>query len=104
MVLSTKNNGAIAELAANDVIEVMCTVFNQEVKPRPQKNIPKTIFNLIATMKEYERLSVKAISTKDKKLAVKALMANPLVANFDLATKLVSEFVVHNASGSGEWK
>ena len=52
MVLSTKNSGAIAELAANDVIEVMCTVFNQEVKPRPQKNIPKTIFNLIATMKE----------------------------------------------------
>ena len=104
MVLSTKNSGAIAELAANDVIEVMCTVFNQEVKPRPQKNIPKTIFNLIATMKEYERLSVKAILTKDKKLAVKALMANPLVANFDLATKLVSEFVVHNASGSGEWK
>jgi len=104
MVLSTKNNGAILELAANDVIEVMCTVSNQEVKPRPQKNIPKTILNLISTMKEYERLSVQAILNKDKKLAIKALMTNPLVSNFDLASKLTSEFVIHNALGSGEWK
>jgi 6-phospho-beta-glucosidase len=104
MVLSTRNAGAIPELGADDVIEVMCTVFNQEVKPRPQKNIPKTFLNLISTMKEYERLSVKAIMSKDKKIAAKALLANPLVSNFDLATKLVSEFVKHNSPGSGEWK
>lgn len=104
MVLSTRNNGAILDLAANDVIEVMCTVSNQEVSPRVQQNIPKTILNLILTMKEYERLSVKAILTKDKKMAVKALMTNPLVANFDLASKLVSEFLIHNAPGSSEWK
>jgi 6-phospho-beta-glucosidase len=82
----------------------MCTVSNEVVKPRPQKNIPKTIFNLIATMKEYERLSVQAILSKDKNLAVKALMTNPLVANFDLASKLVTEFLAHNSQGSGEWK
>lgn len=104
MVLSTRNNGAILDLAADDVIEVMCTVSNQEVSPRVQQNIPKTILNLILTMKEYERLSVKAILTKDKKMAVKALMTNPLVANFDLASKLVSEFLIHNAPGSSEWK
>jgi 6-phospho-beta-glucosidase len=55
-------------------------------------------------MKEYERLSVQAILTKDKKLAVKALLTNPLVSNFDLATKLVSEFVILNATGPGDWK
>ena len=104
MVLSTRNNGAIPELATNDVIEVMCTVSNKVVKPRPQQNIPKNILNLISTMKEYERLSVQAISTKDKKLAVKALLTNPLVSNFDLATKLVSEFVILNSTGSGDWK
>jgi 6-phospho-beta-glucosidase len=104
MVLSTRNNGAIAGLEANDVVEVMCTVSNEVVKPRPQKNIPKTIFNLIATMKEYERLSVQAILSKDKNLAVKALMTNPLVANFDLASKLVTEFVTRNSQDSGEWK
>jgi 6-phospho-beta-glucosidase len=104
MVLSTRNNGAIPELATNDVIEVMCTVSNKAVKPRPQQNIPKNILNLISTMKEYERLSVQAILTKDKKLAGKALLTNPLVSNFDLATKLVSEFVILNATGSGDWK
>lgn len=104
MVLSTRNNGAIPGLEANDVVEVMCTVSNEVVKPRPQKNIPKTIFNLIATMKEYERLSVQAILSKDKNLAVKALMTNPLVANFDLASKLVTEFVTRNSQDSGEWK
>ena len=104
MVLSTRNAGAISELGTNDVIEVMCTVSNQEVKPRPQKSIPKTFLNLISTMKEYERLSVQAILTKDRKLAVKALMTNPLVANFDLASTLISEFLIHNAAGSGEWK
>ena len=104
MVLSTRNDGAIPGLEANDVVEVMCTVSNEAVKPRPQRDIPKTIFNLIATMKEYERLSVQAILTKDKKLALKALMTNPLIANFDLASKLVSEFVAHNSQSSGDWK
>jgi 6-phospho-beta-glucosidase len=104
MVLSTKNAGAIKELDANDVIEAMCTVSNREVKPRTQKNIPATFLNLISTMKEYERLSVQAILRKDKQLAIKALMANPLVANFDLASTLIEEFLIHNAPGDGEWK
>jgi len=103
MVLSTRNNGAIAGLGDTDVIEVMCRVADGRVTPHHQGEIPPSIMNLIATVKEYERLSVRAILTKDRTAAVKALTVHPLVGNFDIATALVNELIEQNAPFSGAW-
>ena len=104
MVLSTKNLGAMQELRPEDVVEIMCTVGNGQVVPRKQKDIPAFILNLILTMKEYERLSVKAILNKDKVSALRALTINPLVANLDIASNLLEEFIIQNKSYTGIWK
>ena len=104
MVLSTKNLGAMQELRPEDVVEIMCTVGNGHVVPRKQRDIPAFILNLILTMKEYERLSVKAILNKDKVSALRALTINPLVANLDIASNLLEEFIIQNKSYTGIWK
>ena len=104
MVLSTKNQGAMVELLPEDVVEIMCTVGNGQVIPRKQKDIPAFILNLILTMKEYERLSVKAILNRDKVSALRALTINPLVANVDIAANLLEEFIIQNKSYTGIWK
>ncbi len=104
MVLSVPNNGAIPELNDEDVIEVMCEIKDGKVLPRKQENIPKSILNLIQTVKEYERIAVQAILESNIDLAVKALTVNPLVANHDIAKKIVAEFVDAYGDYGGDWK
>lgn len=104
MVLSVPNNGAIEELADEDVIEISCVIANGTITPKSQRNIPTHILNLIQSVKEYERLAVEAIKTRDLNLAVKALTVNPLVANHDIAKELVQDFVDAYDHYSGEWK
>ena len=44
-------------------------------------------------MKEYERLAVAAILQQDKSLAVRALMAHPLIGSYSLAKTLVEAYL-----------
>jgi 6-phospho-beta-glucosidase len=104
MVLSVPNNGAIQELNSDDVVEIMCSIDEGIITPRKQKSIPTAILNLILTVKEYERLAVKAILNRDLDTAVKALTVNPLVANHDIAKELVSKFVAAYGDFGGTWK
>ena len=104
MVLSVPNNGAIQELNNDDVVEIMCAIDRGIVTPRKQKAIPTPILNLILTVKEYERLAVKAILNRDRDTAIKALTVNPLVANHDIAKELVAKFVAAYGDFGGTWK
>lgn len=99
MILSTANRGAIRGLRDEDVVEITCTVDRNGAHPKPQQDIPDSIFHLILTMKEYERTAVRAIVNRDKTLAVKALLLNPLVADVDLARKLIDDFLQYEADG-----
>ena len=59
----------------------------------------------IQTMKEYERTAVRAILNRDRDLAIKALLINPLVANLDLAEKIVGAFLMEvQKEGQPPWK
>ncbi len=104
MVLSVKNAGAIPWLTDGDVVEVMCDVSTLGIVPRKQNQMPKHVKNLIETIKEYERLAVAAITNGDRDLATKALTINPLVANYDLAKNIVSDFISAYGQYGKEWK
>lgn len=104
MVLSVPNNGAIPELEDDDVIEVMCTIDQGQIKPRLQGDIPTPILNLIQTVKEYERVAIQAIRERNIDLAIRALTINPLVANHDIAKQLVTDFVSAYGEYGGDWK
>lgn len=104
MVLSVPNNGAIAELEDDDVIEVMCTIEQGQIRPRQQVDIPTPILNLIRTLKEYERVAVQAIDESNIDLAIRALTVNPLVANHDIAKQLVTDLVSAYGEYGGDWK
>jgi 6-phospho-beta-glucosidase len=103
MVLSTRNQGAIKGLGDGDVVEVMCRVADGRIEPHAQNDIPTSIMNLVSTVKEYERLSVRAILHQDRSAAVKALTVHPLVGNFDIATTLVRDLIEQNAPSPGAW-
>ena len=57
---------------------------------------------MISCVKEYERLAVEAIMRKDKFLAIRALMAHPLIGSWSLAEKLVGEYL--DEAQFSDWK
>src|SRR5690606_8329944 len=89
IVVSLQNNGTLDFLRADDVIEISCDLSKTGLHPVTPLHVPDAQKNMISCVKEYERLAVAAIMQKDKSLAVRALMAHPLIGSWSLAEKLV---------------
>lgn len=92
LVLSVENNGCIAGLNDDDVIEVTCKVSKAGIAPVPIGEVPEHCYLLIRMIKLYEKLTVKAIQTKSKETAIQALTLHPLINSYSLAKKLVEKY------------
>jgi 6-phospho-beta-glucosidase len=79
-VVDLRNDGALAELAAGDVVEVPARIDTGGATPLPQRPLPEELRDLVLAAKQYERLAVKAARSGDRADALAALAANPLVA------------------------
>lgn len=75
------------------MIEISRDLSKEGLKPVTPVNVPTAQKNMIASVKEYERLAVAAILQQDKSLAMQALMAHPLVGSYSLAKKLVEAYL-----------
>lgn len=93
IVVSIANNGTLDFLRPDDVIEISCDLSKDGLQPVPPRHVPTAQKNMIACVKEYERLAVAAILTQDRSLAVRALMAHPLIGSWSLAEKLVAAYL-----------
>lgn len=93
IVVSLTNNGTLDFLRPDDVIEISCDLNSQGLTPVKPSAVPQAQKNMISCVKEYERLAVEAILTQNRDVAVKALMAHPLIGSWSLATKLVHAYL-----------
>lgn len=93
IVVSLTNNGTLDFLRDDDVIEISCDLSKDGLKPVTPIHVPTAQKNMISCVKEYERLAVAAILQRDRSLAVRALMAHPLVGSWSLADKLVTAYL-----------
>ena len=84
-VVNVLNNGAIPWLADDDAIEINAYVGKDGAKPIKTEYRNQHIEELVKTMKQYERHAVKAAMTGDVDEALRALMINPLVFDYDKA-------------------
>lgn len=80
-------------LRPDDVIEISCDLSRDGLKPVTPVKVPTAQKNMIACVKEYERLAVAAILQQDKSLAVRALMAHPLIGSYSLAKTTVEAYL-----------
>ena len=67
-------------------------------------SIPGQAAHLMQRVNQDERLAVDALRHRSTRLAVKALMAHPLVFSFTRASRLVDEYLKAHAAYVGEWK
>ena len=95
-VVNVRNQGAIPNLPADAVVEVGCRVDRDGAHPLVVEPLAPEMLGLVAHAKAYEQLTIEAARTGDRSLALKALMANPLVPDYDTAAPLLEALVDAN--------
>jgi len=95
-VVNVPNNGALRMLPDDAVIETACLVNSSGARPLAVRQIPAPVWGLIAAVKNYEQLAVDAAVTGNRDTALLALLAHPLIRDYDVARPLLDEMLTAN--------
>jgi 6-phospho-beta-glucosidase len=95
-VVNVRNGGAIANLAGDDVVEVPARIDREGAHALEQMPLAPEMLGLVQAVKAYERLTIAAAKLGDRGLALKALMANPLVPDYPTAVPLLEALLEAN--------
>ena len=95
-VVDVRNDGAIPDLPDDAVVEIPARIDREGAAPLPLDPLPPEFLGLVQAAKAYERLAARAAITGDRTVALKALMANPLVRQFAVAAPLLDELLEAN--------
>jgi 6-phospho-beta-glucosidase len=88
-VVDVRNDGALPDLPADAVVEVPARIDTTGAHPLPLGPLAPELLGLVQRVKAYERLTVAAARSGDRTLAIKALLANPLVREYQVAVPLL---------------
>jgi 6-phospho-beta-glucosidase len=93
-VVDIRNNGTIAGLQDDDVVEVPAAITSTGAEALAQQPLNPELLGLVQHVSAYERLAKEAAVAGDVKLARKALMANPLVREYGLSGELLERHLL----------
>jgi 6-phospho-beta-glucosidase len=96
-VLDVRNEGTLVGLADDDVVEVPARVGSQGAEPLPQPPLAPELLGLAQHVAAYERLTAQAAVTRDPLTAKKALLAHPLIGQYELSDQLLERLAVEEA-------
>jgi 6-phospho-beta-glucosidase len=88
-VVDVRNQGALPDLPDDAVVEIPARIDRDGAHPLPLGPLPPVLLGLVQQMKAYERLTVAAATGGDRGLALEALLANPLVRDYQVAAPLL---------------
>jgi 6-phospho-beta-glucosidase len=97
LILNVPNGDAIPELPADAIVEVPCTLRGAAPLPQPVGPLPPAVAGLVMQVAHHNRLATDAAVTGDRDLAVRALVAHPLVNSIETAERLVDELLAVHA-------
>jgi 6-phospho-beta-glucosidase len=95
-VVNTYNNGTLPFLPDDAVIEVPATVSGDGAEPLPVPPVEPLYAGLIANVTAYEDLALDAALRGGRNRVFTALLAHPLIGQYDLAEQLTDRLVAHN--------
>jgi len=96
MPANVPNRGTVRFLPDDAVIETMCMVNASGYHPLLIGPPPKAVWGLVSAVKNYEQLAVEAAVSGSRETALLALMAHPLVRDYDIAAALLPELLEAN--------
>jgi 6-phospho-beta-glucosidase len=88
-----RNNGALAGLADDDVVEVPARVTRAGAEPLEQPPLATELLGLTQHVAAYERLALEAALSRDPHDVKKALLAHPLIGQYAIAEQLLESMV-----------
>jgi 6-phospho-beta-glucosidase len=96
-VVNVRNSGTLPFLADEAVIEVSAIVGADGATPVEVEPVDPLMRGLIAHASAYEELAVDAALRGGRDRVAKALLAHPLVGQYDLAQQLTDRLLAENA-------
>jgi 6-phospho-beta-glucosidase len=91
--VDVRNSGTLAGLADDDVVEVPARVGRDGPMPLPQPPLAPELLGLVQHVAAYERLTAHAALSGDPADAKKALLAHPLIGQYDKVETLFDQLL-----------
>ncbi|CAM5622538.1 6-phospho-beta-glucosidase [Streptomyces californicus] len=95
-MVNTYNRGTLPFLPDDAVIEVQARVGRDGAAPLPVPALDPLYAGLIANVTAYEDLALDAALRGGRDRVFKALLAHPLIGQFDYAEGLTDRLIAHN--------
>ena len=95
-VVNVRNNGALPDLPDAAVVEIPARVDRDGAHPLPLAPLAPEMRGLVRQAKAYEELAIAAARSGDRDVALRALLANPLVGRWEIADQLLTEILAAN--------
>jgi 6-phospho-beta-glucosidase len=91
--VDVRNDGTLAGLADDDVVEVPARVGRDGPKPLPQPPLAPELLGLVKHVAAYERLTARAALSRDPADMRRALLTHPLIGQVELVDGLLDRLV-----------
>ncbi len=95
-VVDVRNDGALPGLPDSAVVEIPARIDRDGAHPLPLEPLAPEMLGLVQAAKAYEMLAIEASLSGDRTVALRALLANPLVADYDVAAPLLDALLEAN--------
>jgi 6-phospho-beta-glucosidase len=95
-VVDVRNDGALPDLPGDAVVEIPARIDRDGAHPLPLAPLAPELRGLVEQVKAYEQLTIAAARSGDQATALRALMANPLVAEWAIAEPLLDALLEAN--------
>ena len=96
ITVNVPNRGTFSWLPDDAVIETACMVNASGIRPINAGPVPKAVRGLICAVKNYEQLAVEAAVTGSVETAELALLAHPLVGEWELVKGMLPKLLEAN--------
>jgi 6-phospho-beta-glucosidase len=96
-VVDTYNRGALPDLPDDVVVEVPARITRSGAEPLELAPLAPDMHGLVEAARGYEELTIAAAKSGDRRLALRALAANPLVPDWATAEKLLDALLAANS-------
>ncbi|MFZ4182048.1 6-phospho-beta-glucosidase [Streptomyces pseudogriseolus] len=95
-VVNTRNNGTLPFLPDDAVIEVPARITPKGAEPLPVSRMDPLFSGLVANVTAYENLALGAALHGGRDRILRALLAHPLIGQYEYADRLTDTLIAHN--------
>lgn len=88
VVVNVRNENSIEDLSPDDIVEVLCAISKQGIKPTQSERLPESVRGLVLAVKAYERTIIRAVIEKSWPVAQLAMLEYPVIGQWEIAQSL----------------